>query len=192
MERLILGSTSSYRRALMERLRIPFATEAPHVNEDEVKQSEDNPMAVVKELASRKAQAVFDKHPDAIVIGSDQAVCLGTRLLDKPGNAFNACIQLRELSGQEHQLLTAVAIAHAGGLVEFVDITRLVMRELTDSQIERYVQADEPFQCAGSYKIEGLGVTLFERIDGRDHTAIIGLPLLQLCNELRQIGVELP
>ena len=76
--------------------------------------------------------------------------------------------------------------------MEFVDITRLVMRELTDSQIERYVQADEPFQCAGSYKIEGLGVTLFERIDGRDHTAIIGLPLLQLCNELRQIGVELP
>lgn len=176
----------------MNRLQVPFKTEAPDVNEEDVKQSGGSPLAIVQELARRKAKAVFERHPNGVVIGCDQAACLENRMLDKPGNSENAIAQLRMLRGQEHRLLTAVAIAHRGGLVEFVDTTRLVMRKLTDGEIDRYVRTEEPFDCAGSYKIESLGITLFERVDGRDHTAITGLPLLQLCAELRQIGVLLP
>ena len=175
----------------MERLQVPFTTEEPDVNEEDVKTGA-NPLAIVQELARRKANAVYARHPNGVVIGCDQAVCLENRMLGKPGNAENAIAQLRELRGQEHRLLTAVAIAHRGGLVEFVDTTRLVMRDLSDGEIDRYVRTEEPFDCAGSYKIECLGITLFERIDGRDQTAIIGLPLMQLCTELRQIGVLVP
>lgn len=175
----------------MERLQVPFTTEEPDVNEEDVKTG-DNPLAIVQELARRKANAVYARHPNGVVIGCDQAACLENRMLGKPGNAENAIAQLRELRGQEHRLLTAVAIAHSGGLVEFVDTTRLVMRDLSDGEIDRYVRSEEPFDCAGSYKIERLGITLFERIDGRDQTAITGLPLMQLCTELRQIGVLVP
>ena len=192
MPGLILGSTSSYRRALMERLQLPFTWEAPGVNEDEVKQLDGGPQATVQELARRKAQAVFARNPTCVVIGSDQAVVVDNQLLDKPGGRAGAIAQLMQLRGREHRLITAVAIAHAQGLTEFCDITRLVMRALTEGEIARYVDAEQPFDCAGSYKIEKLGITLFERIDSHDHTAIIGLPMLQLSSELRKIGMPLP
>lgn len=192
MTGLILGSTSAYRRALMERLQVPFTVDAPGVNEDDVKQAGGNPLAIVQELARQKATAVFDRHKNGVVIGCDQAACIDGHMLDKPGSVANAVEQLRELRGKEHLLITAVAIAHSDGLVEFTDTTRLVMRDLTDGEIERYVSAETPLDCAGSYKIEGLGITLFERVDGRDHTAVMGLPMLQLSSELRKIGVLLP
>lgn len=189
---LILGSTSGYRRALMQRLRVPFTCEAPGVNEDDVKQLNHDPLATVQELARRKAKSVFDRNPTCVVIGSDQAAVLDNQLIDKPGDRVGAIKQLTKLRGREHLLITAVTIAHNRGLAEFCDITRLVMRNLSEDEITRYVDAEKPFDCAGSYKIEQLGITLFERIDSHDHTAIIGLPLLQLSSELRKIGVQLP
>lgn len=173
----------------MERLAIPFTCQAPGVDEDTVKRLGRDPFATVQELARRKAQSVRKRNPTSVVIGSDQAAVLKSELLDKPGDAPNAIAQLRKLRGQEHLLLTAVAIAHSEGMIEFTDITRLFMRDLTDDEITRYVAAEKPFDCAGSYKIESLGITLFDRIESQDHTAIIGLPLLQLSRELRKIDI---
>ncbi|MFN3241814.1 MAG: Maf family protein [Planctomycetota bacterium] len=192
MSGLILGSGSRYRRLLMERLQVPFDVEVPDVDEAPAKASGAQPQAIVQELARTKARAVFDRHPKSVVIGCDQAAVLEGDLLSKPHTEANAIAQLQSLRGREHRLITAVAIAHHDGLVEFTDITRLTMRALSDAEIERYVQREQPLDCAGSYKIEGLGVTLFDRIDTRDHTAIIGLPLMQLCAELRKLGVALP
>jgi len=190
--RLVLASTSPYRRQLLERLRVPFTAASPGVDEAAVKQSLRVPDAVVQELARRKALAAAAHHRDAIVIGSDQCVCLDGDILDKPGGAPAAIAQLQRLQGRAHELLTAVAIAHGGGLVEFLDRTRLSMRPLTATEIGRYVAAEQPFDCAGSYKIEGLGIALFDRIECDDQTAIVGLPLRRLCAELRKLGVPLP
>jgi len=176
----------------MDRLRIPFTCEAPNVDEDSVKLQDRDPLATVQELANQKARAVYERHPKSVVVGCDQAVVLDKRFFDKPGSIEAAIKQLRQMRGQEHRLITAVAIAHSGGMVEFTDTTRLTMRNLTNGEIARYVHADRPLDCAGSYKIESLGISLFERIDSHDHTAIIGLPLLQLCRELRKLGVPLP
>ena len=192
MSALLLGSTSSYRRSLLERLQVPFACEAPGIDENAVKKLGWPAVPTVQELARRKAQAVFGRNPSHIVIGSDQAVVVNEQLLDKPGTRENAIAQLRQLRGREHRLLTAVAIAHKDGLVEFLDTTRLRMRDLTDDEIHRYVHADMPLDCAGSYKIESLGITLFAHIESQDHTAITGLPLLQLSENLRKFGVALP
>lgn len=171
---------------------MPFRVEAPGVDEAVTKAAGGQPQAIVEDLARQKARAVFGRNPKAVVIGSDQAVVLEGELLDKPGSEANAKAQLQSLRGREHRLITSVAIAHHDGLAEFTDITRLTMRELSDAEIERYVQREQPLDCAGSYKIEGLGVALFERIDTRDHTAIVGLPLVQLSAELRKLGVGLP
>lgn len=147
---------------------------------------------MVRHLAKCKALAVFERHPNAVVIGCDQAAIVDEQLLDKPGNVANATAQLQKLRDREHRLVTAVAIAHADGLLEFSDITRLSMRKLSDSEIARYLAAEDVLDCAGSYRIEGLGITLFDRIDTRDQTAITGLPLMQLSQELRKLGVALP
>jgi septum formation protein len=190
--RLVLASSSPYRRQLLERLRLPFSCRAPSVDEAAVKRALRPPDLVVRELARRKAEAIAASDREAIVIGSDQCACIDGELLDKPGTAPVATSQLARLQGREHCLLTAVAIAHGGALVEFVDTTRLTMRALAAAEIERYVAAEQPFDCAGSYKVEGLGIALFERIDSADQTAIMGLPLLRLCAELRRLGCELP
>lgn len=190
--RVVLASTSPYRRQLLERLRLPFTSVSPGVDEAAVKQRLRAAEAVVQELARQKALAVVAHHRDALVIGSDQCVCLDGDILDKPGSAPAAIAQLQRLQGRAHELLTAVAIAHRGGVVEFLDRTRLRMRPLTAAEIERYVAAEQPLDCAGSYKIEGLGVALFDRIECEDQTAIVGLPLLRLCAELRKLGAPLP
>ena len=192
MATLVLASTSPYRKQLLERLRVPFVSEAPGVDEAAVKAELREPLAVVRELARRKAQAVASKHSGAIVIGSDQVATLDGAILDKPGTAAAAHAQLQRLQGQEHQLLTAVAIVHPGGLCEFLDATFLRMRQLTTAEIERYVAAEQPLDCAGSYKIEGLGIALFSRVQGEDQTAIQGLPLLRLAQELRGLGLQVP
>ena len=173
----------------MERLAIPFSCQAPGVDEDSVKRLGREPFATVQELARKKAQSVFQRNPTSVVIGSDQAAVLESDLLDKPGDAAAAIAQLQRLRGREHLLLTAVAIAHGEGMIEFAEVTRLLMRNLTDEEIADYIATEKPFDCAGSYKIESLGITLFDRIDSQDHTAIIGLPLLRLSRELRQIGI---
>jgi septum formation protein len=189
---LILASTSRYRAELLARLGVPFGSEAPGVDEDATKRRLTDPAAVVSSLAAQKAQAVAARHPNAIVIGSDQGATIDGQLLDKPGTANNAHAQLHLLQGRSHRLLTAVAIAHPDGVMQFVDVTTLHMRPLSGAEIERYVASDEPLDCAGSYRIERLGISLFERIDCADQTAIVGLPLLRLCVELRRLGLSLP
>lgn len=191
MPDLVLASTSPYRRELLARLGVPFRCAAPGVDEAEVKRALPG-AAAVAELARRKARAVAALHRDAVVIGSDQGALLDGAMLDKPGTAANASAQLEALAGRTHELHTAVAIAHPGGLAEFAEVTRLSMRPLSPAEIARYVAADQPLDCAGSYKIERLGIALFERIDGADWTAIEGLPLLRLAAELRALGVALP
>lgn len=192
MPEVVLASTSPYRRQLLERLRLPFTCVAPHIDESKVKASIADPERLATELARQKALAVGKLHPGALVIGSDQVATLDGAVLDKPGTAARAAEQLHRLAGREHRLVTAVAIAHAGGVVEFVDVTRLCMRVLSAAEIERYVAQDQPFDCAGSYRIEGLGIALFAGISCEDQTAIIGLPLLRLCAELRQLGLTIP
>ena len=192
MADLILASTSKYRRELLTRLKLPFETVAPGVDEVAVKAAGGPAREVVEELARRKAEAVRRLRPSDVVIGSDQAAVLDGEVLDKPGTETNAVAQLRSLRGRRHQLITAVAVAHPGGIERFTDVTNLTMRRLTDEEITRYVRAEMPLDCAGSYKIEGLGVTLFEQIETRDHTAIVGLPLAQLSDTLRDLGFVLP
>lgn len=192
MRDLVLASTSVYRRELLARLRLPFLCEAPGVDEAAVKRALPDPAAAVAELARQKARAVAARRPGAIVIGSDQGACLDGTMLDKPGSVAAAEAQLQRLSGRTHELRTAVAIAHPGGLVEWTDVTRLTMRTLSAAEIERYVMAEQPLDCAGSYKIEGLGIALFERIDGGDQTAIQGLPLLRVAAELRALRLAVP
>lgn len=189
---LVLASTSRYRRELLARLRLPFACEQPGVDEDAVKQALGEPLAIVRELARTKALAVAVRHPGAVVIGGDQGAAIDGALLDKPGDATRATAQLQRLRGREHRLLTAVALAHPGGVVEWVETTRLSMRALDDDEIVRYIAAEQPFDCAGSYKIEGQGIGLFDAITGDDQTAIIGLPLLRLGRELRALGFAVP
>ncbi len=192
MSDLVLASTSPYRKQLLERLPLPFKCVDPGVDEGPVKAEVREPEGLVRTLARRKALAVSQRHPKAQVIGCDQVATIDGRVLDKPGSAARAVAQLTELQGREHALLTAAAIANGGQVIEFLDVTRLCMRALDAAEIERYVAAEEPFDCAGSYKIEGLGLSLFVGIDSEDQTAIVGLPLMRLSAELRQLGFSIP
>ncbi len=194
MHPIVLASTSPYRRQLLERLALPFSCDAPGVDESAVKSAGGGPFELAAELARRKALAVAERHPGAVVIGGDQVATIDGEVLDKPGTAAAAAAQLQRLQGRQHTLVTAVAIAGptAGALAEFLDVTRLLMRTLGSAEIERYVAADRPLDCAGSYRVEGLGISLFAAIDCEDQTAIVGLPLLRLCTELRQLGIAIP
>lgn len=190
---LILASTSVYRRELLQRLQLPFTSVAPDVDEGEWKQRGLLPHQLAVELATAKAAAVGARSVSgAVVIGSDQVCVLGEQILGKPGDRSRAIEQLGRLSGQSHQLLTAICIWQSGRMWSHIDVTNLSMRRLTSAEIERYVDADQPWDCAGSYKLEQLGVTLFTAIQSADQTAIIGLPLIALAELLRPLGYELP
>jgi septum formation protein len=189
---LVLASTSPYRRQLLERLGVPFDRAAPGVDESSQTSADTTPIEIAQTLARAKAEAVAAQRPGAVVVGSDQVASIDGAILGKPGTAAAAADQLRRLRGRGHELITAVAIAHPGGMAEFVDVTRLWMRDLDDGEIDRYVAADQPLDCAGSYKIERLGVALFAAVECEDQTAITGLPLLRLSAELRQLGYRIP
>jgi len=191
-ERLILASTSKYRQMLLQRLDLPFDCEAPGT--DETPLSGETPTELVSRLATQKASAVAGNHPTAVVIGSDQMAVLNGEILGKPGDHQSAVQQLSSCSGQIVKFLTAVSIQHlAAGLSEtFLDVTLVCFRDLTKMEIESYLQREKPYDCAGSFKSESLGVTLFERITSEDPTALIGLPLIQTAQLLRQAGFHLP
>lgn len=191
MAPLILASSSPYRRGLLERLGLPFQCVDPGVDEGPVKAAVREPEALARQLARQKASAVA-AGPDAFVIGCDQVATIDGRVLDKPATADAAIEQLTALAGREHALITAVAVAHGDRRIEFFDVTRMCMRALTSAEIERYVAAERPVGCAGGYKVEGLGIALFSGIDSEDQTAIIGLPLMRLAAELRQLGFSIP
>ena len=188
---VILGSTSRYRRALMERLHLSFDVQAPEVDESAL--PGETPAALAARLALAKAQAVAERFPEAVVIGSDQVADLDGEALGKPGDHARAGAQLRRMSGRTLVFQTAVAVVcRATGFVQ-QDLApvRVVFRELGDDAIERYLRIEQPYDCAGSAKSEGLGIALLEAIDSDDPTALVGLPLIRTCRMLRGAGVDL-
>lgn len=193
MHDLVLGSTSRYRRELLARLRVPFDVLAPEVDEEALQRSGAEPSSIALRLAVAKAASVAAKRSDAFVIGSDQVVDLDSEILGKPGDEARAREQLARLQGRTHRLVTAVALrAPDGTLRTHVDVHRMTLRSLGAAEIERYVAAEQPLDCCGAYKIESLGIALFERIEGDDFTAIPGLPLIALGRLLRESGFDVP
>ncbi len=189
---LVLGSSSRYRRELLERLRLPFAVATPETDESPL--PGEAPRALALRLALAKARAVAALHPQAIVIGSDQVADLAGEPLGKPGNHERATAQLRRMSGQSVIFQTAVAVVCADSGFEAVDIAPVEVRfrPLDDASIERYLRAEQPYDCAGSAKSEGLGIALLDAIVSDDPTALIGLPLIRTCRMLRAAGLVLP
>jgi septum formation protein len=188
--RLILASTSPYRRELLARLRLPFDVMAPGVDEDAL--PNEAPLALAQRLALRKAQAVASRHADAVVIGSDQVAELDGQALGKPGAHDRAVQQLRAMRGHEVRFHTALAVLCAGTGFEqqAVATVRVRFRDLTDSEIERYLRLEQPYDCAGSAKCETLGIALVDTIDSDDPTALIGLPLIRTAALLRAAGLD--
>ena len=189
--KLILGSTSVYRRELLGRLRLPFSVESPHV--DETTLPGESPAALAQRLALAKAQAVATRFPDAVVIGSDQVADLEGVALGKPGEHARAVLQLRQMSGQLVIFQTTIAVVclASGFCQQALAQVRVKFRELSDSEIENYLRAEQPYDCAGSAKSEGLGIALLERIDNDDPTALVGLPLIRTAALLRAAGLDL-
>lgn len=188
---MILGSTSRYRRSLMERLQLPFDVQAPQV--DETPQPGESPAALAARLALAKARAVASRFPEAVVIGSDQVADLDGEPLGKPGDHPRAVAQLQRMRGRTLIFQTALAVVCEATGFEQQDLApvRVVFRNLSDEAIERYLRAEQPYDCAGSAKSEGLGIALLESIDSDDPTALIGLPLIRTCRLLRAAGIPL-
>lgn len=189
---LILASTSPYRRALLERFGLPFRCVAPEV--DEAHRPGEPAAERSARLALAKAAAVAARHPEAAVIGSDQvALCDGV-VLDKPGSAPAAIAQLQHLSGRVATFHTAVAVQYRRGhqFDVFTDLTEVRFRPLDLAEIQRYVAAEQPFDCAGSFRSEGLGCVLFDSVASKDPTGLVGLPLIRLAASLRRVGFALP
>ncbi len=188
---LILGSTSRYRKELLARLRIPFETASPDV--DETPHSNESPKDLALRLALAKARAVALKYPEAVVIGSDQVADLEGTPLGKPGNHANAILQLQRMRGKTVIFQTALSVVCIATGYERTDLAevKVKFRDLSDAEIETYLRAEEPYDCAGSAKSEGLGIALLDAIDNDDPTALIGLPLIRTCQMLREAGVKL-
>ncbi len=187
---LILGSSSRYRRELMQRLRLPFDVHSPDV--DETPLPGEAPASLAGRLALAKARAVAALYPEAVVIGSDQVADLNGTPLGKPGSHERAVTQLRQMRGQSVVFQTAVAVACLATGFEQMLLApvRVTFRDLSDDEIERYLLAEQPYDCAGSAKSEGLGIALLERIDNDDPSALVGLPLIRTCAMLRAAGME--
>jgi len=188
---LVLGSTSVYRRELLSRLRVPFTVEPPHV--DETPQPGESPAALARRLAAAKAAAVARLNPQAVVIGSDQVADLDGEPLGKPGNHANAVAQLRRMSGRTVIFHTALTVlCEASGFAQHdLAPVRVRFRELHDDEIETYLRTEQPYDCAGSAKSEGMGIALLDAIDSDDPTALVGLPLIRTARMLRAAGVRL-
>ncbi len=189
MAAVVLASTSVYRRALLERILNGFEQEAPAV--DETPLAGETPDAMARRLAVAKARAVARQRPGCTVIGSDQVASLGERTLGKPGDHARARTQLTACSGQTVTFTTAVCVLDATGREQVaVDRTHVLFRRLDDGEIDTYLLRERPYDCAGSFKCEGLGIVLFEHIETRDPTALVGLPLIALARMLRDAGID--
>jgi septum formation protein len=189
---LILASTSRYRRELLDRLRVSYDVQAPGV--DETPLAGETPLALSQRLALAKAHAVAARFPEAIVIGSDQVADLNGEPLGKPGDHARATRQLQRMQGQTLVFQTAVAVVCTATSFSAHDVApvRVTFRPLADDAIERYLRAEEPYDCAGSAKSEGLGIALLDAIESDDPTALVGLPLIRTCRMLRAAGMDLP
>jgi MAF protein len=189
---LVLASTSPFRRELLERLNIPFQTFSPVV--DESRMDDEPPAEQVVRLSVAKARAGAAAFPDALIIGSDQVAVVEGDVLGKPGNHEKACEQLARLSGREVSFLTGLCLFDsASGLTRAEMVPFHVrFRQLDEARIERYLRYEQPYNCAGSFKSEGLGISLFESMQGDDPNALIGLPLIRLVSWLNEAGVAVP
>jgi septum formation protein len=189
---LILASTSRYRASLLQRFGLEFTSQTPGV--DEAERHGESPRGRAFRLSEAKAEAVAERHPNAIVIGGDQVPAASTTILHKPGNAANCREQLKLLSGSTAEFYTACTVRclETGVKLSHVDTTAVKLRPLSDIEIDRYIEREKPFDCAGGFKAEALGITLFERIDSEDPTAIVGMPLIWLASALRAVGFQVP
>lgn len=190
MMTLVLASTSPYRKILLERLGLHFETAAPKT--DETALANETPEALVTRLSEAKARAIAAEYPDALIIGSDQVAVLDDAILGKPGDHETATQQLRNASGREVRFLTGLCLLNTKtnqAQVKLVPFS-VVFRSLSESQIQFYLQQEKPYDCAGSFKSEGLGISLFERLEGDDPNALIGLPLIELIRLLSTEGVD--
>lgn len=187
---LVLASTSPFRQQLLEKLGLAFVTAAPKV--DETPQAGESPEGLVARLAEAKARAVAGQFPDALIIGSDQVAVLNGQILGKPGGHDSAVRQLRQASGQRVQFLTGLCLVNARSGRSQVSVVpfSVLFRPLGEEQIQHYLRREQPYNCAGSFKSEGLGISLFQRLEGNDPNALIGLPLIELINMLANEGID--
>jgi len=192
MPQLVLGSTSPYRRTLLAKLGIPFATDSPDL--DEARLPGETPQALVARLAEAKARNVAPRHPGALIIGSDQVACLDGKILGKPGDRDSAIAQLTAAAGRAVIFYTGLCLYNSalGRVQVAVEPLTVHFRRLDRDQIERYVEHEQPFNCAGSFKSEGYGIALFSALEGRDPNTLIGLPLILLVEMLAQEDIVLP
>jgi septum formation protein len=189
---LVLASTSPYRRALLSRLGVPFRCVPPRFDESSLDRGQRSPRALAEALALGKAASIAAFEPEATIIGCDQLVALEGQILGKPGTAARAVEQLTAMSGRVHELITAVVVLQGERRHGHTDVTVMKMRPLDRDEIDRYVDRDQPLDCAGSYKVEETGIALFETIATEDHTAITGLPLIRLTTILHSFGFAIP
>lgn len=189
---IVLGSTSPFRKELLQRLKLSFITDSPDI--DETPLSNESPEAYVERLALEKAQAVAARHPNSLIIGSDQCSVLDGEIRGKPHTHENAIKQLSESSGKRVSFLTGLCVYDSKDDTYQLEMVpfHVNFRDLSSDEIESYLLAEEPYSCAGSFKSEGLGITLFESLQGDDPTALIGLPLIRLSQILRNKGIALP
>ena len=192
MKKLILASTSPFRQQILEKLNIEFDIHAPNVSEERL--NNELPQQLVTRLSEAKAKALADDYPDALIIGSDQVAVLEKTILGKPLNHENATQQLKDASGKKVTFYTGLCLYNSasGKAQTSCVLFNVYFRSLNDEQIERYLQIEQPYNCAGSFKSEGLGISLFEKLDGEDPNALIGLPLIELIRMLSQEGIEIP
>lgn len=187
---LVLASTSPYRKQLLEKLGLPFVQAAPDI--DESSHDQESASTLVERLAREKAFALAENHPNSLIIGSDQVATFDGRIIGKPHTKDNAQKQLNAFSGQKITFYTGLAIHNTvtGETKSLVEPFEVHFRKLSDRQIERYIEIEQPLDCAGSFKSEGLGITLFEKLNGRDPNALIGLPLIALCDLLQAFDIS--
>lgn len=187
---LVLGSSSRYRKQLLDKLGLPFTQDSPDI--DETPQADESAAALVERLAVDKAKALADKHPNSLIIGSDQVATFSGRIIGKPHTKDNAKSQLMQFSGQSVTFLTGLCLynSQTGEHQSSVEPFNVHFKALTERQIERYIELEQPLDCAGSFKSEGLGITLFSQLEGRDPNSLIGLPLIALTEMLINEGMD--
>jgi len=190
--KIVLGSTSPFRRMLLEKLGLAFETASPDI--DETRRRGESPEALVVRLAEEKARAVAEEHPNSLIIGSDQVACNDGEILGKPGNREKAIVQLQNASNKKVSFYTGLCLLNTatGKAQTICEPFHVHFRALTQERIERYLDAEAPYNCAGSFKSEGLGISLFKRLEGDDPNALVGLPLIRLIEMLEAEGVQVP
>ncbi|MEA3302950.1 MAG: Maf family nucleotide pyrophosphatase [Pseudomonadota bacterium] len=187
---LVLASTSPFRRELLNKLGLPFETAAPDIDESPL--PDEEPESLVKRLSLEKAEAVAADYPQALIIGSDQVACVDNQVLGKPGSHQKAMQQLKLTSGKTVTFMTGLTLydSASGNSKTLCEPFYAHLRELTERQIDNYLQREQPYNCAGSFKSESLGIALFARLEGEDPNALVGLPLIRLIDMLQQFGVD--